>query len=239
MKKFLVLVMVLVCSVAFAGEFELQSNLSQKQFKDLSRDLALIVTPTPNSPAEPLKTIGFDIAVETFVADFDNSADYWQNAWDDGDPDGMALGYRVHAQKGFPFGLDLGASVTKGGNIPFTAFTGEVKYAILKGTVATPALSVKGSYSYVTGLDDMDLQTASAGIYVSKGFLMLTPYAGLESVMYKASEDTNAVDLDDETGQAARGLVGLQFSPLPLISLNFEAAAGNVTTYGLKAGIRF
>ncbi|ADD67528.1 conserved hypothetical protein [Denitrovibrio acetiphilus DSM 12809] len=238
MKKLLVLAAMMVSSVVFADEFKIQNSMTQSQFQDLSKEMGQMVTPTPNSPAEPLKTLGFDIALETTLVNISDGDSHWKNAWDNGDPDSMALLYRVHVQKGFPFGIDLGLSVTKGTNIDFTAITGEVKYAILKGTTVTPALSVKGSYTKVFGLDDIDLQTLSAGIYVSKGILMFTPYGGLETVYTMASDDSDA-DLDDENVNAVRGIVGLQFSPLPLISINGEIAVGTVTSYGLKAGLRF
>jgi len=238
MKKILVLVMVLMCSIAFADEFQIQSAMTQSQFQSLVKEMGAIVTPTPNSPAEPLKTLGFDIALETSIIDISNDQGYWENAWDNSDAPGMAMVTRVHAQKGLPFGLDLGLSVSKGTNVPFTAITGEVKYAILEGTAVTPAISVKGSYTKVFGIDDISLQTFSAGAYISKGILMFTPYAGAETVYTMASDDSGN-GLDDEKINAARILAGLQFSPLPLISINAEVATGTVMQYGLKAGLRF
>lgn len=238
MKKILVLAVLLICSAAFASEFDIQSSMTQSQFKSLVKEMGLIVTPTPNSPAEPLKTIGFDIALESTVTDISNGNDFWKNAWSDNDPSGYIMANRVHVQKGFPFGLDIGASITKGVNLDFTAVTGEVKYAILKGTVATPAISVKASYTKVFGLDDMSLQTASAGAYISKGILMFTPYAGVEGVYAFASDDSGN-DLDNENVGSVRGIAGLQFSPFPLLVINAEAAAGTAMQYGLKLGLRF
>jgi len=239
MKKILVLAMVLVFSTAFADEFEIQSAMTQSQFKDLTKEVALFVTPTPNNPAEPLKTFGFDIALESTITDINNDDTFWENAWDSGDADGMVMVNRVHFQKGFPFGLDLGVSLSKGANIPFTAITGEVKYALLKGTVATPAFSVKAAYTKVFGLNDVDIQTLLAGAYISKGILFLTPYAGVETIASFAKDESD-YDLDNETSNTVRALAGLQISPLPLISINLEAAGtGTVMQYGLKAGLRF
>jgi hypothetical protein len=238
MKRILIAVVMLVCSAAFADEFRISSAMTQSQFQSLTKEIGLLVTPTPNSPAEPLKTIGFDIAVEAVAVDIKNEQDYWINAWDDADPDSVLMATRVHVQKGFPMGLDLGASVTKGTNIQFTAVTGEVKYAILEGTTVTPALSVKASVTRVFGLEDINMTTMAAGAYISKGILFLTPYAGVESVLTMASDDSDN-DLDSENTNTVRALAGLQISPLPLISLNIEAATGSVTQIGLKAGIRF
>jgi hypothetical protein len=238
MKKIIVLAIMMVCSVAFAGDIKLSNTITQDEFAELAKEIGMIVTPTPNSPAEPLKTFGFDVALETAVIDISDDQDYWKKAWDGSDPDGMVYAYRVHAQKGFPFGLDLGASVTQGGNIGFTAITGEVKYALLKGSVVMPAVSLKTSVTKVFGLTDLDITTFSFGGYISKGILMFTPYAGAEAI-YTMADATDDTAVDGETISAYRGLVGLQFSPLPLISINAEMATGTVTQYGIKAGIRF
>lgn len=240
MKKVLVIVSMLICATAFAGDFKLMPGLSQDDFSNLMKDISLAATPTPNSPAEPLGTLGFDIALETQLTNIDEDSAKWKNAWDNGDPDSAIWANRVHIQKGLPFGLDLGASITKGANIDFTAITLEAKYALLEGSVLTPAVSVKAAYTKVLDLEDVDLQSGLVGIYISKGFLILTPYAGVEDVYTMASEDSDNVDLDDENVNAVRGMVGLQVCPFPFIVLNIEAArGGDVNQYGLKAAIRF
>ncbi len=238
MKKVIVFAMMLMCSSAFA-EFSLMPDLTATQFKDLVSDLSMAVTPTISSPAEPLKTLGFDIALESQLTTINSDADRWENAWGGAEPANTVWANRVHVQKGLPFGVDLGASVTQGANLDFTAVTLEGKYAFLKGSVATPALSARVAYTKVFNIEDVNLQTFLAGLYISKGFLILTPYAGIEDVYAIASEDSDA-DLDDETANNIRGLVGLQICPFPLFVINVEAAkAADVYQFGLKAGIRF
>jgi len=239
MKKVLVIVSMLLCATAFAGDFKLMPTLTQSQFSDLIQDIGLAVTPTPNSPAEPLKLLGFDVALETQLTTIDKDSDKWENAWDNADPNNTIWANRVHVQKGLPFGFDIGASVTKGANIDFTAVTLEAKYAFLEGSVLTPAVSTKIAYTKVFGLDDVNLQTGLVGLYISKGFLILTPYAGVEDVYTIASEDAD-VSLDDEQANAVRGMVGLQVCPFPFVVFNVEAArGGDVNQFGLKAAIRF
>jgi hypothetical protein len=89
------------------------------------------------------------------------------------------------------------------------------------------------------GMSDIDMQTLLAGAYISKGVLMFTPYAGVESV-YIMAEDSADVDLDKENFNVFRGIVGLQFTPIPLISINAEGAmSGETAQFSLKAGVRF
>jgi len=53
----------------------------------------------------------------------------------------------------------------------------EIKYAILEGTAATPALAIRGSYTAISGIDILDIKTTRPDISISKGILMVTPYA--------------------------------------------------------------
>lgn len=239
MKKVIVFAIMLLSATAFAGEFQIMPTLTQSQFSDLISDIGLAVTPTPNSPAEPLKLLGFDVAVESQLTTIDDGADRWENSWDGASVDNTIWANRIHIQKGLPFGVDLGVSYTKGVNIEFNAVTLEAKYAFLKGSVVTPAVSAKVAYTKVFGLEDINLQTGLAGLYISKGFLILTPYAGIEDVYTVASDDT-AYSLDDEQANAIRGMVGLQVCPFPFVVFNVEAAkGGNVNQFGVKAAIRF
>ncbi|HCW93214.1 MAG TPA: hypothetical protein DHM44_06005, partial [Flexistipes sinusarabici] len=104
---------------------------------------------------------------------------------------------------------------------------------------ATPALSIRGSFSKLEGVDELDITTQSGDILISKGFMMLTPYAGLSALRINGSENSDLVNFEDVHEVIYRGLAGLQFSPLPLFVINLEASIGEVNQYGVKAGIRF
>jgi len=115
----------------------------------------------------------------------------------------------------------------------------EAKYAILEGSMVTPALSVRASYSKLQGVDDINVDTQSLDVLVSKGFLMFTPYAGASLTKINASENSALVTLDDVSETGYRGLAGLQFSPFPLLIINGEISYGETMQYGLKIGFRF
>jgi len=237
-KKILTLILTLACFTAFAGELKFAPGFSKTQFRDLVKEIGLAATPTPNNPAEPLKTLGFDIALETSITSIDDSSAHWKGSWNDADS--LVMVNRVHIQKGLPFGVDLGFSVGKGANLTFNTATLEAKYALLKGSAVTPAITVKAAYTKVFGMDDLDMSTLLAGAYISKGILMFTPYGGIESVFVMAEESSSSIDLSSENVNVIRALAGLQFSPLPLVALNAELAASeDVYQLGLKAGIRF
>ena len=48
--------------------------------------------------------------------------------------------------------------------------------------VALPALAIRAAATKLSGVDEFDLDTRSVELLVSKGFLMLTPYAGVGKV---------------------------------------------------------
>ena len=68
----------------------------------------------------------------------------------------------------------------------------EISKAILEGSVATPALGVRATYSRLNGIDDFELQTAGIDASISKGFLFLTPYAGGGMLWIDGKYDGNA-----------------------------------------------
>jgi hypothetical protein len=115
----------------------------------------------------------------------------------------------------------------------------EVKYAILEGGITMPAISIRGAFSKLEGIDEIDVNTYSGDLMISKGFLFLTPYAGITMLRVNASENSDLVTLDDVHETIYRGLLGLQVSPLPLLNITVEASIGEVKQYGLKLGLRF
>jgi hypothetical protein len=174
------------------------------------------------------------------TTDISDGKRYWEILVDDNDPFSQLPVPRIHVQKGLPFGLDVGAMYV---NVPDTnidLWGIEAKYALLDGGILTPALSIRGSYSQLSGVDDIDLNTQSLDLLISKGFLMLTPYAGASITRVRGSENTSLVELDEVNETDYRGIAGVQFSPFPLLVINGEVTfLGEVRQYGFKIGLRF
>ncbi|MGA1861671.1 hypothetical protein OWM07_02135 [Deferribacter thermophilus] len=191
------------------------------------------------SPAEPLGITGFDVAAELVLTDIDDGKKYWKAIFSDKDPYSYLPVPRVHVQKGLPFGIDIGGMYTYVPNTNIRLWGVELKYAILKGNVALPAIAVRGAFSKLEGVDELDVNTQSIDLMISKGFLMFTPYAGVTALRVNTKEHSDLVNLDDEHNTIYRGFVGLQISPLPLFVINAEASMGTVKQYGLKIGLRF
>jgi hypothetical protein len=240
MKKVLATIALLSATgLASASDIKFTDEITQGDFKEFVKELGTAVLFNPMSPAEPLGIFGFDVSVETVITDISEGENYWKKLVDDNDPFSYLPAPRLHVQKGLPFNIDVGAMYVTvlGSNIKLWGL--EAKYAILEGTTLTPALSVRGSYSQLQGVDEIELSTQSLDVLVSKGILMLTPYAGASIIRIQGSENSNLVDLEQENEIGYRALAGVQFSPLPLFVINGEVSIGETTQIGLKLGLRW
>jgi len=218
---------------ANAASFDTLGDLSQPDFRSLSENLAAATHYKAVSPGEPLGVLGFDVSLELSATKFDN--DLFNRA-SGGDYIDNLLVARVHAQKGLPLGFDVGASV---GTIPGTGATllaGEIRYALMEGGIALPALGLRASYSLLEGDDNLDLTSAGVEAVISKGFLMLTPYAGAGVIRSEVSADFGS--LEDEEFTQRKMFVGINVN----LGINFAfevERTGDFSTATGKVGIRF
>lgn len=215
-------------------DITIPSTYVQAQFHDLSEQVGLALAYRPLAPAEPLGWLGLDIGVEVTAVKIDHDDAFWTAV----NPDlPRYLTFpKLHAQKGLPFGIDVGLVYTKVPSSNVGMVGGEVKWAVLKGTIATPALAVRGSYTTLTGVDTLDVSTYGADVSISKGVGPLTPYAGIGEAWIKSS--TDAVPLDDESISATHGFIGVKLSLL-LLSLVAEADFAKVPSYSLRFNLSF
>ena len=100
-----------------------------------------------------------------------------------------------------------------------------------------PAVAVRGSYSKLQGVSSLDFNTKGVDISISKGFTLLTPYAGIGKVWV------------DSTPAEGYGLVNESFSDNKIfagVNLNFGLVniavetdkTGDATSYSVKFGWR-
>lgn len=232
------LLLVLVSSTpAHAAKYDItipSAGYAQTEFRDLSEEIGLALAYRPLAPAEPLGLLGFDIGIEVTAVKIDHDQTFWTEVSPDA-PSYLAFP-KLHAQKGLPFGIDVGLVYTKVPSSNIGMLGGEVKWAILKGTIATPALALRGSYTTLFGVDNLDVSTYGADLSVSKGIGPFTPYAGLGEVWINSS--TDALPLADESISATHGFIGAKLSLL-LLSIAAEADFAAVPSYSLRLNLSF
>lgn len=224
---------------AQAADLSNIQGLNQAQFEALSKDLSSALTYRGVSPAESLGVTGIDVAVEAGATKItDETA--WNIATAGNAPTSLVIP-RIHVVKGLPFGIDVGVlySVVPDSNIRLAG--GEVKYALIKGGVATPAVALRLGYSQLIGVDQIKLNSTGLDLSISKGFTFVTPYAGIGAVQTTSSPEGPALSagLTDVTVRQARYFVGVNVN-LAVINFGVEAdKVGDATTYTGKIGFRF
>lgn len=177
-------------SMAFAQGLDHLKSLTQQQFKHLSVDLGAALQPKQLASAEPGGISGFSIGWSLGYTDVahENALEMAAN--------NAALAaipvVRLRASKGLPAGFDIGGYYAA---TPITdainAWGVELRYAILDGNAAMPALGLRATYNALTGTDHLAFRTKSLGITLSKGLGPFTPYIGVGRVWMSSDPDAS------------------------------------------------
>lgn len=225
---------------AQADAFDSIQALDRPAFLALSENLAAATHYKGVTPAESLGILGLDFGVEYSSTRIDE--DLFDEASSGDFGAGSVTMPRLHVYKGLPFGIDIGAFVGAVPDSDLTVVGAEFRVTLIEGDVATPAVSVRASYSRTQGITDFDLDNAGLELTLSKGVLMFTPYAGIGIVASTATPSRSlreSTTLEDERFNQEKVFVGLN---LNLVGVNLTAEAdrtGDFTTYSGKLGIRF
>lgn len=218
---------------AYAGnDLDNLRNLSQAEFSRLAQDFTAAASYKGVSPAEPLGIIGFDVGVEVTGTKMEH-ADIWKKA---GADNATLYLPKVHVHKGLPFNIDVGASLAMAPGSDIKLAGAEIKYAIVPGGVALPAVSVRAAATRLFGVDQLDLNTRSLELTVSKGFLNVTPYAGIGKVW--GTLTPNVAQLRKESPDANKVFAGVNLN-LGLANLAAEVdRTGGNQSVSVKLGFR-
>lgn len=224
--------------VARADDIDNLAGLTQSQFKSLASDLTGALAYKAMTPAEPLGVVGFDIGVGISLTET-GSGSAWRIA------SGSGTDYlpvpRLMAHKGLPLGFDVGAFYTAVPDSNIKAWGAELKYALLEGGTVMPAVAVRGALSRMSGVDDLEVETESLEVVVSKGFLNLTPYGGIGQVwgsVTPSGASVTGLPLRKESPTLTRVHAGIGFSVL-LVNFTVEVESmggrmGGSTRFGLR-----
>lgn len=223
----------LVPSVSLAGDIDNVGSLSQNLFKDLTSDLGAALSYKAIRPAEPMGTLGFDIGFE--VTSTKMESDALELATSGNAPNELIVP-KLHVSKGLPFGFDVGAFYTSVPSSNIGLVGGELSYALFEGGVISPAVSVRGTYSRLTGVDQLDMTTKGLELSISKGFAFFTPYAGVGQVWIDSATNTG---WEDESLTKNKYFLGFNLN-LGLMNIAAETEqTGDNTSTSAKIGVRF
>ncbi len=222
---------------AYAADINNLGALAQPAFRGLSEDLGAALSYKPLVPAEPLGITGFDVGFAVTGTKLQNRATFQTAASGTSVPATLPVPtLRLH--KGLPLNIDLGVSYAAVPSSNIRLIGGELRWAVLAGGVATPAVALRASMTSLSGVDQLKLNTTGLDVSISKGFAMLTPYAGIGTVRVK-SDPKGTGGLVTESFSQGKVFGGLNLS-LGLLNLAFEGdKTGDATSYGMKFGLRF
>ncbi len=220
-----------------AQDIDNLGSLGQTDFKLLSKDLGSALGARALSSGEPPGLTGFDIGLSVTGSGLKHP-EIWQSATTSADAPGTLLTPRLQVSKGLPAGFDIGAFI---GAVPDTTIHllgGELGYSIATGHLASPSLSVRGTFSRLAGVDQLDLDTTGVELSISQGVSVFTPYAGVGRI-WTDSEPAVSTGLTRETLQQNRYFLGTDVNFL-LFRLSLEIDETDaVTSYSSKLGVRF
>lgn len=210
-------------------------NLSQSEFRLLSEDAGAAFSYHPQTPTEPQGITGFDVGLSLTLSKLMNK-DAWAKASSESAPSYVAIP-TLRANKGLPFGIDVGLmyAAVPGANI--SVLGGEARWAFIRGNAAAPAVGIRGTYTKVSGVDQLDLNTKGLDLSASKGFAVFTPYVGIGRTW--VSSEPHVAGLTKEEFSLNKFFFGTSFT-LFMLNMNAELdRTGEAMAFSLKAGLRF
>lgn len=220
-----------------ADNIDTIDTLGQTAFRSFSEDLSAAISYKAIIPAESMGITGFDVGVEASVTSIANKDEF--NLACGGCGADQIIIPKVHVHKGLPFGMDVGLMMASVPNSNIKLTGAEFRYAIVEGGVAMPAVAARLTYSKLDGVDQLDMNTTGLELSISKGFAMVTPYAGIGQNWVSSTPKGTAAVLDKEDYTQTKTYVGVNIN-LGLMNLAFETdKTGDSSTTSAKFGFRF
>jgi hypothetical protein len=192
----------------------------------------------PRHGAAPLGLVGFEIYADAAVDQDFGDEPYVETVLGDDLLGGFLAVGRVGVRKGLPGGIDLGVAYGRAFDTDIKLLSADIQYAILKGGVVSPALSVRVTGTRTLDAEEYELDQYGAELLLSKGFTVVTPYIGGGFVSSEGRFDRIGVGSfdDEETRGILYGGVVINLL-LPKIVVEVEQA--EVVTGAVKIGFGF
>ncbi|MBW3567902.1 MAG: hypothetical protein KY410_08110 [Proteobacteria bacterium] len=217
-----------------ADELENLADLSQQEFALLAEDMTAALAYRGLQPAEPYGSIGFDVGFDATAVAIHNDA-IWQRAGVDASTIPLL---KLSATKGLPFGLDVGGFVGSAPGTGMRNLGAQVRYALVEGGVVTPAVGLRAAVTRLEGVDQLDHDTRSLDLSLSKGFGPTTPYAGFGRIWASADPDP-ATGLTGHDVAENRAFAGVRFTFVVLQRVLEADRIGVATGYSARFAFGF
>ncbi|HYC58322.1 MAG TPA: hypothetical protein VEK79_02035 [Thermoanaerobaculia bacterium] len=241
--------MLLACAMPLFAQsdetngIDIDPTITQQEFEEFTRLAAQSIYATPVEPAKARGLLGFDIGIATTAVPVDPSSEYWQHATNDDFTynDYLAVP-RITASKGLSFGT-ISAMYSKVPDTDIQVWGASYDMPLSSGGIATPAVALRGAYSQLRGVEELDLSTYGVELFVSKGFGPITPYAAIGYARHKATGHvlslpdgpTRTLEAEGNMNRYTFGLRVSMFIP----KLVVETTQGEERSYAAKISVGF
>ena len=229
--------LVLLCPATWAGPTIDNLNdpaFTQDLFKDLTSDLGVALDYKSLKTARPLGLTEYDIGFS--ISDTNMETNGLEQATSQGAPRSLSVP-RLEFRTGLIDRLDVGGFYTALPSSNIGLLGGNIRYSLYDGGTRGAAVSIRGTYTQLTGVEEMDLRTRGLELSVSQGFSLFTPYAGFGRVWVDG--ESNVSGLSAESVDHNKYFIGFD---LKLGLMNFAAEteqSGDSTSASAKIGVRF
>lgn len=220
-------------------------QITQAEFVKFSRLIGQGIFATPVQPARSTGLLGFDIGIAATAMKVNTNAPYWIHSVPQGSAfvrGNYAAVPRLVVSKGFGAGT-VSASYAQFSNSGVKTYGGALDLPILRGSLATPELAVRGSYATLTGVDVLKLKTYGLEVFLSKGLGPFMPYVAVGRMRTDSRGTvpptliTPALTFTDRSN-ISRYTAGLRFSLL-VPKLVIEATQAEQRSYAAKISVGF
>lgn len=231
---------VFVSSEAAADDIDFQIDMTQSYFERFSEEVGASLSYKGFGPAEPLGIFGFDLGLEVSAADIDEDSDFWESATEDADMPGLIPIPKIYIKKGLPSKMDIGVIYSKVYDSNISLIGAELKYAIAEGSMTSAAVALRGTYTRLIGVDQLNLDTYGVDLSISKGVLNMTPFGGVGAVWINSEPKSlpAGLNLDKEDITLVRFFAGTSFS-LSELNITADVEYTKIPIYSVKVGILF
>jgi hypothetical protein len=176
---------------ALADDISFQPAITDAEFAQFARLVGQAIFPTPVQPARATGFLGFDVGIAATAVPIDTKAAYWTNSVTGTrlEQNGYLAVPRLIASKGFGGGTLSGTYASRG---DIRMYGGSLDIPLVRGTVATPEVALRGAYATLTGIDSFKMKTYGVEAFISKGFGPVMPYGAIGRQRNNASGNLNA-----------------------------------------------
>ncbi|MBL7961225.1 hypothetical protein JNL27_13410 [bacterium] len=229
--------------------FQLDPSLTQKQWRQFTREAGLVAYFRPLTDAMPLGTRNYEFSILKWETAIDETEGAWNNTFVHPDSlhsltGGEPLGFPgLTFRMGVTERLDIGAYWTQNFAANYGFWGAQIQYSLINDLKKNWAASARLSLVSLYGPEDLNLNIYGVDLMASKKYTLLrwasvSPYAGISTYLSSSHEKTAAVNLHDENTIGVQSMIGV-LTQISKARIAAEYNFARVNSFSIKLGVAF